>query len=295
MKTQRNILIAFLLNLAFSIFEFAGGLFTNSVAIMSDAVHDLGDALSIGMSYFLEKKSKKNPDATHTYGYKRYSVLGSLITTVILLTGSVFVIVNAVKRLINPVEINYNSMLIFAVIGVVVNLLGAFFTHKGDSLNQKAVNLHMLEDVLGWIVVLVGAVVMKFTDISVIDPLMSIAVAVFILVNTLKNLKKMLDLFLMKTPDSISVEEIEKSVMEIEGVCSVHHVHLISIDSYDIYATMHIVADGDFAEIKHKVKDRLKEKKVSHITLELESPDELCSERVCAVAKSCSHHHHHHH
>ena len=295
MKTQRNILIAFLLNLAFSIFEFAGGLFTNSVAIMSDAVHDLGDALSIGMSYFLEKKSKKNPDATHTYGYKRYSVLGSLITTVILLTGSVFVIVNAVKRLINPVEINYNSMLIFAVIGVVVNLLGAFFTHKGDSLNQKAVNLHMLEDVLGWVVVLVGAVVMKFTDISVIDPLMSIAVAVFILVNTLKNLKKMLDLFLMKTPDSISVEEIEKSVMEIEGVCSVHHVHLISIDSYDIYATMHIVADGDFAEIKHKVKDRLKEKKVSHITLELESPDELCSERVCAVAKSCSHHHHHHH
>lgn len=295
MKTQRNILIAFILNLAFSIFEFAGGLFTNSVAIMSDAVHDLGDALSIGMSYFLEKKSKKNPDASHTYGYKRYSVLGSLITTVILLTGSVFVIVNAVKRLINPVEINYNSMLIFAVIGVVVNLLGAFFTHKGDSLNQKAVNLHMLEDVLGWIVVLVGAVVMKFTDISVIDPLMSIAVAVFILVNTLKNLKKMLDLFLMKTPDSISVEEIEKSVMEIEGVCSVHHVHLISIDSFDIYATMHIVADGDFAEIKHKVKDRLKEMKVSHITLELESPDELCSERVCAVAKSCSHHHHHHH
>ena len=295
MKTQRNILIAFLLNLTFSIFEFAGGVFTNSVAIMSDAVHDLGDALSIGMSYFLEKKSKKNPDATHTYGYKRYSVLGSLITTVILFAGSVLVIVNAVKRLINPVEINYDSMLVFAIVGVVVNLLGAFFTHKGDSLNQKAVNLHMLEDVLGWIVVLLGALVMKFTDISVIDPLMSIGVAVFILVNAMKNLKKMLDLFLLKTPKSICVDEVEKTVLEIDGVCGVHHIHLISIDSFDIYATMHIVADGDFAQIKHKVKDELKEMGVSHITLELESPDELCSDHVCTIQKSCEHHHHHHH
>ena len=295
MKTQRNILIAFLLNLTFSIFEFAGGVFTNSVAIMSDAVHDLGDALSIGMSYFLEKKSKKNPDATHTYGYKRYSVLGSLITTVILFAGSVLVIVNAVKRLINPVEINYDSMLVFAIVGVVVNLLGAFFTHKGDSLNQKAVNLHMLEDVLGWIVVLVGALVMKFTDISVIDPLMSIGVAFFILVNAMKNLKKMLDLFLLKTPKSICVDEVEKTVLDIDGVCGVHHIHLISIDSFDIYATMHIVADGDFAQIKHKVKDKLKEMGVSHITLELESPDELCSDHVCTIQKSCAHHHHHHH
>ena len=295
MKTQRNILIAFLLNLTFSIFEFAGGVFTNSVAIMSDAVHDLGDALSIGMSYFLEKKSKKNPDATHTYGYKRYSVLGSLITTVILFAGSVLVIVNAVKRLINPVEINYDSMLVFAIVGVVVNLLGAFFTHKGDSLNQKAVNLHMLEDVLGWIVVLVGAIVMKFTDISVIDPLMSIGVAVFILVNAMKNLKKMLDLFLLKTPKSICVDEVEKTVLDIDGVCGVHHIHLISIDSLDIYATMHIVADGDFAQIKHKVKDKLKEMGVSHITLELESPDESCSDHVCTIQKSCAHHHHHHH
>lgn len=295
MKTQRNILIAFLLNLLFSIFEFAGGLFTNSVAIMSDAVHDLGDALSIGMSYILERKSKKNPDSSHTYGYKRYSVLGSLITTVILLTGSVFVIVNAVQRLINPVQINYDSMLIFAVIGVVVNLLGAFFTHKGDSLNQKAVNLHMLEDVLGWVVVLVGAVVMKFTDISVIDPLMSIGVAVFILINAMKNLKKMLDLFLLKTPNGISVEKVEKSVLEIDGVLSVHHIHLFSIDSFDVYATMHIVTDSDFEDIKHKVKHKLKEMGVSHITLELESSAEKCSEHECEVSQSCAHHHHHHH
>lgn len=149
MKTEKNILIAFILNLAFSLFEFVGGLFTGSVAIISDAVHDLGDAASIGISYFLEKKSKKQPDEEYTYGYARYSVIGSVITTLILLFGSALVIYNAASRIISPAEINYDGMIIFAVVGVCVNLGAALFTHGGDSLNQKAVNLHMLEDVLG--------------------------------------------------------------------------------------------------------------------------------------------------
>ena len=144
MKTERNILIAFILNFAFSIFEFVGGFFTGSVAIVSDAVHDIGDAASIGISYFLEKKSKKKPDEHYTYGYARYSVIGSVITTLILLVGSVLVVYNAILRIIDPTPINYNGMIIFAVIGAAVNFMAAFFTREGDSLNQKAVNLHML-------------------------------------------------------------------------------------------------------------------------------------------------------
>ena len=128
MKTEKNILIAFILNLSFSIFEFIGGIFTGSVAILSDSVHDIGDAVSIGISYFLEKKSKKQPDKTYTYGYARFSVMGSVITTLILLFGSCAVIYNAVIRIFNPVEINYNGMIIFAVIGAVVNFLAAYFT-----------------------------------------------------------------------------------------------------------------------------------------------------------------------
>ena len=200
MKTERNILIAFILNLAFSIFEFVGGFFTGSVAIVSDAVHDIGDAASIGVSYFLEKKSKQKPDEHYTYGYTRYSVIGSVITTLILLVGSVLVVYNAVVRIFNPTPINYDGMIVFAIIGAAVNILAAFVTREGDSLNQKAVNLHMLEDVLGWIVVLVGAVIMRFTDISIIDPLMSIGVAVFIFINAIRNLKEAVDLFLEKTP-----------------------------------------------------------------------------------------------
>ena len=196
MKTEKNILIAFILNLTFSVFEFVGGIFTGSVAILSDAVHDIGDATSIGASYFLEKKSKKQPDDNYTYGYARYSVIGSVITTLILLVGSILVIYNAISRIISPTEINYNGMIIFALVGVCVNFFAAFFTRHGDSLNQKAVNLHMLEDVLGWIVVLIGAIVMRFTSFSIIDPLMCIGVGVFIFINAFKNLKEAIDLFL---------------------------------------------------------------------------------------------------
>ncbi|MBR3755198.1 MAG: cation transporter [Clostridia bacterium] len=297
MKTEKNILIAFVLNLLFSVFEFFGGAFTGSVAIVSDAVHDLGDAASIGISLLLEHKSKKQPDETHTYGYARYSVLGSVITTVILLLGSSAVILNAVKRIFNPVEINYNGMLVFAVIGVIVNLFAAWFTHKGESLNQKAVNLHMLEDVLGWLAVLVGAAVMKFTDFAVIDPLMSIAVAVFILINAVKNLKGVTDIFVEKTPANISVKEIEEHLYEIDGVINVHHIHIRSADGFSNLATMHIVTDYDHHEIKEKVRAELKEHGIDHCTLELEAVGEQCENMHCHSPHSHndSHHHHHHH
>ena len=298
MKTERNILIAFILNFAFSIFEFVGGFFTGSVAIVSDAVHDIGDAASIGISYFLEKKSKKQPDEHYTYGYARYSVIGSVLTTLILLVGSVLVIYNAILRIINPTPIHYNGMILFALIGAAVNFLAAFFTREGDSLNQKAVNLHMLEDVLGWLVVLVGAIIMRFTDISIIDPLMSIGVAAFIFVNAIRNLKAALDLFLEKTPHGIDVHEICEHLLHIEGVEDVHHVHVWSMDGYSNYATLHIVIDGDAHHIKEAVREELAEHGIAHVTLELEAPGEHCHEKNCTVHHTeggHGHHHHHHH
>jgi len=296
MKTEKNILIAFVLNFAFSIFEFFGGLFTGSVAILSDAVHDIGDAASIGIAFYLEKKSKKQPDKTYTYGYARYSVIGSVITTLILLFGSVAVIYGAVGRIINPVSINYNGMIIFAIIGAVVNFLAAFFTREGDSLNQKAVNLHMLEDVLGWIVVLIGAIVMRFTDFALIDPILSICVAVFIFINAIKNLKNAIDLFLEKAPTDIDLDEIKEHILEIDGVIDIHHIHLWSLDGQNNYITMHVVTSADPHEIKHKIREELQEHGVGHATLELESENEHCHEKECHVEfKTHSHHHHHHH
>lgn len=298
MKTEKNILVAFILNFAFSVFEFIGGTWTGSVAILSDSIHDLGDSMSIGIAWFLERKSKKQPDDTFTYGYLRYSVIGSVITSVILLLGSAMVIWNAIKRLINPVQINYSGMIVFAVFGVVVNFLAAYFTRSGDSLNQKAVNLHMLEDVLGWVVVLLGAIIMKFTDISVIDPIMSICVALFILVHTVENLKEALDLFLEKKPEGISMEELMNHVRAVDGVIDLHHVHIWSLDGVNNCATMHIVTDCDPKLIKSKVREELSEHGISHVTLELETSLEDCGCEHCVVDVSSvgdSHGHHHHH
>lgn len=295
MKTDTNILMAFILNLAFSVFEFVGGIFTGSVAIVSDAVHDMGDAASIGISYFLEKKSKKQPDEKYTYGYTRYSVLGSVITTVILLFGSVMVIFNAVNRIIEPTEINYNGMIIFAIIGTSVNLAAAFLTGDGTSLNQKAVNLHMIEDVLGWIVVLLGAIVMRFTNFALIDPIMSIGVAVFILVHAIKNLKEAVDLFLEKTPHGITVQEMREHIAQLDGVLDVHHIHIWSMDGQAHYATMHIVTNADSHQIKEKVRAEAREHGISHVILELESEGEPCHEKNCSVtftANALCHHHH---
>ena len=295
MKTEKNILIAFILNLSFSVFEFFGGIFTGSVAIISDAIHDIGDAASIGVAFFLEKKSKRQPDEKYTYGYARYSVIGGLITTLILLLGSAAVIYNAVLRIITPAEINYNGMIVFAIVGVCINLGAAILTRDGDSINQKAVNLHMLEDVLGWIVVLVGAIVMRFTDLRIIDPLMSIGVAVFILINALKNLCEVLNLFLEKAPEGIHVDEIKEHVGEIEGVLDVHHVHLWSMDGHNNYATMHVVVNGDAHEIKEQIRNELREHGIGHVTIEVEAENEHCHEEHCHVEHASSHGHHHHH
>lgn len=296
MKTERNILIAFLLNLFFSVFELIGGIFTNSIAIISDAVHDFGDSISIGVSYFLEKKSKKKPDNKYTFGYTRYSVLGAIITNTILIIGSILVIYNAILRVINPVEINHNGMIIFAIVGAVVNFIAAYATKEGDSLNQKAVNLHMLEDVLGWIVVLIGAIVIKFTNFTLIDPILSILVAIYILIHALKSYKKIFNLFLEKTPEDIEIDELKEHILKIKEVDGIHHIHIWSMDGINNYATMHIVTETkNIKELKQSIKEELNEHGISHSTIEIERKDECCKEEECHIKEANHKHHHHHH
>ena len=295
MKTENNILIAFILNLFFSAFEFMGGILTGSVAIISDAVHDIGDATSIGISYFFERKSKKQPDAKYTYGYGRYSVISGGVSALLLLFGSVWGIYNSIVRIIKPVPINHNGMIILAVAGVLVNTTGAFFTRHGDSVNQKSVNLHMLEDVLGWLIVLVGAVIIKFTDFVLIDPILSFVVSVFIITNALKNINQTACILLDKAPENINIEEIIKHIKTVTAVKNIHHIHIWSMDGINNYATMHIVTNADSYKIKKKVRKILSEYNICHATIESEKEYEECHEKLCRIdynKKACHHHHH---
>ena len=289
--TTENIAVAFFLNLAFAIIEFVGGMFTNSIAIVSDAVHDLGDALVIGTSFFLERKSGKEADAAHSYGYKRYSVLGAVITTCVLIVGAVLIVVNAIPRLIIPEPANYDGMLVLAIFGVAVNGFAAWRTSGGHSLNQRAVSLHMLEDVLGWIAVLIGAAVMKFIGWAIIDPILSIAIACFIGYNAIQNMRGVLPIFLEKTPHHLDTEEIQNALVKnIEGLGDVHHVHIWSLDENITMATLHAVAkDGyETSRIKCLVKEQLAEYGIIHSTVEMEAAEEKCPDdcATCPISKS---------
>ena len=277
-KTEENILIAFILNISFSIFEIIGGIITGSIAIISDAIHDAGDAISIGISYFLERKSNKKSDKNYTFGYRRYSIIGALISTCILLIGTFIVIYNAIGRLFNPVDINYNGMIIIAIVGVIINFLAAYCTREGDSLNQHAVNLHMLEDVLGWVVVLIGSIVIKITNFVYLDSIMSIGISIYLIIESIKNLKKIMNILLIKIPEGITVEEVKEKILKIKEVKDVHHVHIWTIDGEKNYATIHVVADKN---IKEEIREKLKEIGIHNVTIELETSKEKCNHKEC--------------
>ena len=281
-NSEKNILIAFLLNFFFAIFEFIGGFFTGSISIISDAFHDFLDSISIGISFILEKISKQKPNSDYTFGYGRYSTLGALITTMILIIGSLLMIKNAIDRLINPVSIYYDGMLFFALIGVIVNLFATYFTRGGQSLNQKSVNLHMIEDVIGWIIVFIGAIVMKFSQIDFLDPLMSIVVSIFIMFQACSNFKKIIFLFLDKVPRHISIQHIKENLVKLDGVEEIHHIHVWSLDGINNYATMHIVLNKNYSvNIKKLIREQLKIYGICHVTLEFETKEELCSGNDC--------------
>lgn len=271
MKIDRNILIAFILNLSFSLLEIIGGFITNSISILSGAVHDLADAASIGTSYYLEKKSKHKPNYKYTYGYVRYSTLAAFITTIILLSGSLFVIYNAINRLFNPIDINYDGMIIIALIGILFNIIAVYKTKGGHSLNQEAVNLHLLQDALSWIIVLIGSILIKFTKINYIDSIMSLVISIYIIIHSLKHLKIILDLFLEKTPNNVNIRKIKKELLENKNINSIDHIHVWSLDGYNNYATLHAIINNDEVEnMKEYIKDYLKKENISHSTIEIE-------------------------
>lgn len=279
----KDMKFAFVLNLFFSIVEIIGGIFTNSISIISDAIHDFGDAVAMAVSIVLEKKSRRRPNKSYTFGYLRYSVLGAFITALILLVGSILVIYNAVIRIIDPQVVNYNGMIILAIVGVVLNYIASKRTSHSNNLNEKVINLHMLEDVLGWLAVLIGALVMKIFNLPIIDPILSLCIAVFILINVFKNLRGILNIFLEKTPNGIDASLVKKT-LEKDNIYNVHHVHIWTMDGISNYATLHVVLDGkvkleEVDAIKEEIKKDLNHIGIHHCVIEAESIE--CKNNDC--------------
>jgi cobalt-zinc-cadmium efflux system protein len=280
--------IAFFLNLAFSLIEVAGGYLTNSIAIFSDALHDLGDSFSLALAWYFQRLSTKKRDSGYSYGYRRFSLLGALINSAVLLTGSIFVISESVGRLLSPKAVDAKGMFILAIFGIVINGIAMLKLKKGHSLNERTVSLHLMEDVLGWGATLVASVVMIFVKLPVFDSILSLGISCYILFNIYRNMRDTLRVILQGTPENVDGNEIEKALLDIDGIESVHDLHLWTMDGEFNISSVHIVVASnreqrDITDIKNRAKQIMKQYNIQHSTVETVQSVEICefSEPCC--------------
>jgi cation diffusion facilitator family transporter len=276
-NATKNISVAFFLNLFFVVVEVIGGIFTNSIAILSDALHDFGDCLSLAVAWAFQKKAKQKRDHKYTYGYKRFSLLGSIFLSGVLVVSSAFVLFEAGKRLLEPQDVNAHGMLWIAIVGVIINGAAALRLKKGSSLNERAVFLHIMEDVLGWIAVLIVSIVMMFVNLPILDPILSIAISIWVLANVYRNMRDSFKIMLQATPESIDIESLEAKLREADDVISIHDLHLWTMDGESHIMTLHAVSDTTNQEqLKHDILDIAKLFHIEHVTIEIENPGIDC-------------------
>ena len=277
--STKNLRLAFFLNLCFTILEVIGGMYTNSVAIISDAVHDLGDTMALGLAWFLQSKSGQEANEEYTYGYGRYSLLGAFITGFILISGAVFVIREAILRIITPEVSDAKGMILFALLGIAVNGYAAWKLSKGKSMNERLVSWHLWEDVLGWVAILVASIVLLFVESPYIDPILSLLITLYILWNVFKRLRETILLFLQRIPSDVNVQSIKNDLLNIEGVASLHHTHIWSLDGEKHVFSSHVLVENvhsieEFTAVKSRINTYLKKYKFQHINIQIELPHE---------------------
>lgn len=284
--SQKNIGIAFALNAVFVVIEIVGGLLTNSIAILSDAVHDLGDSLTLGLSWVLEKRSQKPGNSRYTYGYKRLSLAGALMNALVLVVGSGFIIANAIPRLFSPEPINAKGMLILAVIGIIINGAAVIRLKKGTKIAERVVSLHLLEDVLGWAAVLVVSIVLLFVDIPILDPILSLLITAFVLKNIVQNFGQIIKIFLQAVPEGYDIPKIEEKILKLNpDIYEIHGTKLWTLDGESNIMTFHMCVKNEpgineVINIKRSVKNILNEMGIEDVTIEIENSNNCSNIRI---------------
>jgi len=273
--------VAFWLNLGFAILEVAGGLWTNSVAVLSDALHDFGDSIALGLTWHFARVSERKGDETFTFGYRRFSLLGALVMSFVLFAGGLVVLFEAIPRLLSPEVANARGMIYLAIAGIAVNGIAALRTHRGRSVSERVVTWHFVEDTLGWLAVLIAGIVMARTGIAILDPILSIGITLYVLWNVGRRLKETLVILLQGAPEGVSVAQVEDVVRGTEGVCDVHHTHVWTQDGERHVLTTHVISDetmtlAETGALRRRVRERLASLGIVHATIEVEHPADGC-------------------
>ena len=280
MSSKRAVWLTFFLNLSFAIVEFiAGGIFGSS-AVLADSVHDLGDALAIGVSAFLESISNREEDSRYTLGYKRFSLLGALVTAVILMTGSGMVILENVSKLFHPQPVNDEGLLWLGIIAISVNLLASLVIRKGQTKNESILSLHFLEDTLGWLAVILMAIVLRYTDWYILDPLLSLVISFFILSKAIPRFWSTLRIFLDAVPEGVNIQKIKTDLAELDHVASINQLNLWTMDGLEKNAIVHVCLEHvkHMEVCKESIRDLLKERGFQNVTIEVD--EDLATHRA---------------
>lgn len=280
-RAPTRLATAFFLNAGFAVIELAGGIITNSVAILADAVHDAGDALALGLAWQLAKIATRRSTPEYSYGFRRFTLLGALLTGVILVVGSLAIVAEAVPRLFAPAQPYAPGMVVLACLGIAVNGAAFLRLRDGGSLNERVVSWHFVEDILGWAAVLAASLVMLFVDLPILDPLLSLAIAAFVLYNVAGKIKSALKLFLEGAPAGLSTAEVSRHLEALPDVDGVHHVHVWSLDGEKHLATAHVVVPQQASaaatfELRRQAHNLLHKLGIEHATLEFEAGPDAC-------------------
>ena len=273
MKAKYPVWLAFFLNLTYAIVEFiAGGVFGSS-AVLADSVHDLGDAIAIGISAFLESISNREEDSHYTLGYKRFSLLGAMVTAVILMTGSVLVILENIAKIFHPQSVNDEGIFWLGIIAITINVLASLVIRKGQTKNESILSLHFLEDTLGWVAVILMAIVLRFTDWYILDPLLSIAISFFILSKALPRFWSTLKIFLDAVPEGVDIQKIKTDLAELDHVASINQLNLWTMDGLEKNAIVHVcLKEMEHMETcKESIRIFLKDCGFQNITIEVDA------------------------
>ena len=273
MKAKYTVWVAFFLNLSYAIVEFiAGGIFGSS-AVLADSVHDLGDAIAIGISALLETISNREEDRHYTLGYKRFSLLGALVTAVILITGSILVILENIAKIFHPQSVNDEGILWLGIIAITINVLASLVIRKGQTKNESILSLHFLEDTLGWVAVILMAIVLRFTDWYILDPLLSLAISFFILSKALPRFWRTLKIFLDAVPEGVDIQKIKTDLAELDHVASINQLNLWTMDGLEKNAIVHVcLKEMEHMETcKESIRIFLKDCGFQNITIEVDA------------------------
>ena len=299
MKTKHAVWIAFFLNLSYAIVEFiAGGIFGSS-AVLADSVHDLGDAIAIGISAFLESISNREEDSRYTLGYKRFSLLGA--TAVILMTGSVLVILENITKIFHPQPVNDEGILWLGIIAVSINVLASLVIRKGQTKNESILSLHFLEDTLGWVAVILMAIVLRFTDWYILDPLLSLAISIFILSKAIPRFWSTLKIFLDAVPEGVDIQQVKSDLEQLDHVASINQLNLWTMDGLEKNAIVHVCLEhvNHMEVCKEAIRTLLKDCGFQNVTIEVD--EDLATHRAhkrkieeLEVDQGHGHDYHHH-